>query len=184
MPLLSCPTELDRLALAICEANNSATPAAMPTTAKHSCNARARSRTRYRCSTLPNLIGCSPRPLVPEPLCQHPGPSLRPDGGKALIGVVVCEFAVTQRQYAVGVAGGLGVVADQHDRHPALAAQFGEQLEHLAPSLRIEAASGLVREQQLRLGGGCTGDHHALALAHRQRLRAVGQSPSEPETLQ
>ena len=55
MPWDSCATELERLWLATCEANSNATPAAMPMTAKHSCTRRARTRTRYRCSTFPGF---------------------------------------------------------------------------------------------------------------------------------
>ncbi len=46
IPRESCATEEDRLEVATCEANRSATPAAMPSTAKPSWSARARRRTR------------------------------------------------------------------------------------------------------------------------------------------
>ena len=89
-----------------------------------------------------------------------------------------------QREHAVGVARGERVVADEHDRDVALAAELAQQLEHFAAALGVEAAGGLVGEQQARLGGERAGDHHPLALAHRQRLGAVGQALAEPEALQ
>ena len=46
IPCVSSPTELCRLELDTCEANSSATPAAIPSTARHSCARRARRRTR------------------------------------------------------------------------------------------------------------------------------------------
>ena len=52
------------------------------------------------------------------------------------------------------------------------------------PRWRVEAAGRLVGEQQARLGGERAGDHHALALAHRQRLGAMVQALSQPEALE
>ena len=75
-------------------------------------------------------------------------------------------------------------MADEHDRHLPLAAQLAQQLEHFAAALRVEAAGRLVGEQQARLGRERAGDHHALALAHRQRLRAVREALAEAEALE
>ena len=72
-------------------------------------------------------------------------------------------------------------MADEHDRHTALAAQLAQQFEHFATSLSVEAPSRLVGEQQARSGGEGTRDHHALALAHRESLRAVVQALAQPE---
>ena len=79
MPLLSLPTELDRLELAIWEANSSPTPAAMPTIANSSCSARARSRTRYRWMTFENLMPGAGR--VREPILQLVGAGAKPCSG-------------------------------------------------------------------------------------------------------
>jgi hypothetical protein len=66
---------------------------------------------------------------------------------------VLAQPPVAQRERAVGVLGGHRVVADEHDRHAPFVAEPAQQLQHFAPALGVEAAGGLVGEQQAGLGG-------------------------------
>jgi hypothetical protein len=65
------------------------------------------------------------------------------------------------------------VVGDEEHRHPALAAQVVEQVEHLRLHGDVERGRRLVGDEQPRLAGDRHGDAYALAHAAGKTVRVV-----------
>ncbi len=78
------------------------------------------------------------------------------------------EPPVAHAKGAVAEPGEVGVVRDEQDRHPVLAAQPLEQRDDLLARLGVERARRLVGEQQARPVRERTRDRDALALAARR----------------
>src|SRR5271154_2626193 len=100
------------------------------------------------------------------------------------IGLVFDEPAVLQSVYPVGVSGGTWIVRDQQHRRTAFSANLGEQSQHFTCASTVEAASGLVGEHELWLGGQRASDHHTLALAHRKLLAPMVDARAQAEAVQ
>ncbi len=95
-----------------------------------------------------------------------PGRALLGNRARGGLGPVLPQASVAQLVYAVGKRRRLGIVGGEQHCGTALAAELGEQFEHLAAALRVEVARRLVGQHQLRLGRERLGEQHPLALAH------------------
>jgi hypothetical protein len=74
-----------------------------------------------------------------------------------------------QQQQAVGELAGQGeVVQGRDDRHPAVAAQRLDELQHLLLATHVERGRRLVEQQQRRFLGERPRDEHALRLTAGQ----------------
>jgi hypothetical protein len=68
-------------------------------------------------------------------------------------------------------------VGDEQQRQAELAAQLGQQVEHLCLDHHVQGGGRFVGDQQPRGAGQRHGDHHPLALAARQLVRVAGGPP-------
>ena len=86
------------------------------------------------------------------------------------------DAALTDDEHAVGHAEDLGELGADHQDGEALTGEVGEQAVHLGLGADVDAARGLVDDQQLGLGGQPLGDDHLLlvAAAHRGRGHVEG----------
>ena len=109
-------------------------------------------------------------------------------GRRVVAGDVGGDPALADDEHPVGHAEHLGQLAGDHQDRQALAGQLGEQPVHLGLGADVDAAGGLVDDQQLRVGGQPLGDDDLLLVAaahggglHVQRvgldLEAVGPRP-------
>ena len=97
-------------------------------------------------------------------------------GGGLVAGDVGGEPALADDQDAVGHAEHLGQLGGDHQDRQPLAGQLGEQPVDLGLGADVDAAGGLVDDQQLGLGGQPLGDDDLLlvAAAHRGRVHVEG----------
>src|SRR5215213_8094655 len=78
---------------------------------------------------------------------------------------LVDDGAVGEEHDAVGVARGVRVVRDHHDRLPEIVDRLAHEREDLSPRPRVEVAGGLVGEDDRGLAEQRASDGDALLLA-------------------
>src|SRR5271166_1462916 len=167
--LVSCCTEPERLVDATWEAYRSATPTAIPMTARDSWTSmglelrRARHRRR-------RLIGV----MYATALVVS-----RRDG--IVAGRVWPEPAVFKRVNMVGERRGACVVSGEHGHRAAFGAQLPQKRKDLARATRIQAGRGLIGEDDLGVDRERPGDGKSLPLAHRQSIGSVLQAVAQTE---
>jgi hypothetical protein len=94
---------------------------------------------------------------------------------------VLDELAVAERDQAVGVGGGDGVVGDHDHRLAELVYRAPQQLEHVGAGPGVEVAGRLVGEDDGRFGDEGTGDGDALLLAAGELGGPVGAAIAEAD---
>ncbi len=164
--LVSCRTEPSRLCEATWEANRSATPTAIPSTASSSCTTTERSRSRARemstISLKPHHGSCTcfaatlaRRERTPRQGCTR---ASRPSRS---------SYARSAKATACGscVASSSAMSRD--------GTRLRQLFEDFAAAPRIEVAGRLIGEHEPWFGRERARDHHALALAHRELVRRL-----------
>ena len=91
--------------------------------------------------------------------------------------------AVVHDQLARAALGDRGIVGDDQ-KSSARAAHLAERVEHGGGRFGIQAARGLVGEDQARPVDERAGDRHALRLAQRQQVRAGVRARGQAEPAQ
>ena len=97
---------------------------------------------------------------------EHPAGERRLDLGRRAVGD---QLAVEDQHQPRALLGLVHVVRGDEDGHAAGRGQLVDEIPELAAALRIDAAGGLVEEQQLGLVEERRGQRHALPLPGRER---------------
>jgi hypothetical protein len=88
------------------------------------------------------------------------------------------DLAGVHERDVVGHAGhDAEIMGDEQQPQPALALQVQQQVEDLFLDRHVECRGGLIRDEELRLGRQCDGDHHPLLLPAREAERILVDAP-------
>src|ERR1035438_10265394 len=97
---------------------------------------------------------------------------------------LLAELALVEIDCARGARRGVRVVRDHDDGLAVLAVQRLEQVQNLVAGLAVEIASGLVAEQQGRIGDNGAGDSYALLLPAGKLAREMSRALRQPNDRQ
>jgi hypothetical protein len=94
------------------------------------------------------------------------------------------DTAIAHPNYARGGRRDLWRVCRQNYRHPGLAVQLHEQVEHAPSVIGIKIAGGLVGDQKRRPMDERARHGRALQLSSRELPRIVGEPMAEPDAVE